>query len=410
MIIIGITWEIENPVDKQCMLTWLEEFLPNTFVECEDPSANETAMFVYEINNLFDWVKVNRLHRNYPNIIIIPIVAEHLTYSTSIAIELSLQALLIKPLHKSKFLRIVKKLYSSLNEEQAHKLTMFELSQQISQDHTSPFRESFLRRLIRGEIENEQEIIHAASFLSADNIPNIVFLIQGYMIIDDHHPKDIDASSIITSTFRKYFANKATMSFLNFERYLLLLMRIPSDYTSFKLWSEGVTCLLEVIEVLKRDYNIHLFMGIGEVYQQPMQVYHSYSQARKARKKPSADNIHMRFYENLTKNEQLQKAINYIEEHFDEPFILSDVANYINFSPAHFSRLFKKEIGLNFVDYVAFTRILKTLPFLRKYDYTIDRISTSSGFNTSNYYSLTFKKIVGITPSEYRHTKEILFK
>lgn len=392
------------------MLAWLEEFLPNTFVECENPSANETAIFMYEINNLFDWVKVNRLHRNYPNNIIIPIVAEHLTYSTSIAIELSLQALIIKPLHKSKFLRIVKKLYSSLNEKQAHKLTMLELSQQIPHDHTSPFREAFLRRLIRGEIESEQEIIQAASFLSADNIPNIVFLIQGYTIIDEHHTKDIDAASIITNIFRKHFANKATISFLNFERYLSLLMRMPSDYTSFRHWSEGCACLLEVIEVLKRDYNIHLFMGVGDVYQQPMQVYQSYSQARKARKKPSVDNLHVRFYEDLTKNKQLQKAISYIEEHYDEQLVLCDVANYINFSPAHFSRLFKKETGLNFVDYVAFTRILKTVTFLRKYDYTIDRIATSSGFNTSNYYSLTFKKIVGITPSEYRHTKEILFK
>ncbi|WP_245622844.1 helix-turn-helix transcriptional regulator [Lysinibacillus contaminans] len=410
MIILVITWKIENSVDKQCMTAWLEEFLPNTFVECENTPINETTIFVYEINHLFDWVKVNRLRKNYPNNIIVPIVAEHLTYSTSIAIELNLQALLIKPLHKSKFLRIVKKLYSSLTEKQAHKLTMLELSQQIPQDHTSPFREAFLRRLIRGEIENEQEIIQAASFLSVDHIPNIVFLIQGYMIIDENHPKVIDANRTITSIFRKHFTNKASISFLNFERYLLLLMRIPSNYTSFKHWSEGVACLLEVIAVLKRDYNIHLFMGIGDVYQQPMQVYHSYSQARKARKKPSVDNLHVRYYADLTKNEHLQKALAYIEEHYDEQLVLCDVANYINFSPAHFSRLFKKETGRNFVDYVAFTRILKTLPFLRKYDYTIDKISTSSGFNTSNYYSLTFKKHVGISPSEYRNTKEILFK
>lgn len=410
MIILGITWKIENSVDKQCMTAWLEEFLPNTFAECENTPANETTIFVYEINQLFDWVKVNRLRRNYPNNILIPIVAEHLTYSTSIAIELKLQALLIKPLNKSKFSRIVKKLYSSLKEKQAHKLTMLELSQQLPQDYTSPFREAFLRRLIRGEIENEQEIIQAASFLSVDHIPNLVFLVQGYVVFDENHPQNMDATPNIINIFRSYFANKAPISFLNFEHYLLLLMRIPSDFTSFKHWSEGLECLLEVIEVLKEEYNIHLFIGVGEVYRQPMQVYQSYNQARKAQKKPSVDRLNLRFYEDLTKNEQLLKAIHYIEEHYDEQFILSDVANYINFSPAHFSRLFKKETGRNFVDYVTFTRIFKTLPLLRKYDYTIDKISTSSGFSTSNYYSLTFKKFVGISPSEYRNTKEILFK
>ncbi|MGE7128642.1 hypothetical protein [Lysinibacillus xylanilyticus] len=103
---------------------WLEEFLPNTFINCEEPKTEFSAIIVYEINRLFDWVKINRLKRNYPNNIIIPIVAEHLTYSTGIAIELSLPALLIKPLQKAKFLRVVKKLYTSYKEKQASTLTM----------------------------------------------------------------------------------------------------------------------------------------------------------------------------------------------------------------------------------------------------------------------------------------------
>ncbi|WP_234007716.1 AraC family transcriptional regulator [Lysinibacillus sp. FJAT-14745] len=389
---------------------WLEEFLPNTFINCEEPKTEISAIIVYEINRLFDWVKINRLKRNYPNNIIIPIVAEHLTYSTGIAIELSLPALLIKPLQKAKFLRVVKKLYTSYKEKQASTLTMLELSQQIPQDHTSPFREAFLKRLLRGEVESEQEIIQSSSFLSRHCIPNIVFLIQGYVDVNEGRPIPYDASSVITNVFHQNFANKAPLSFLHFERYLLLLMRMPNEYTSFKHWSEGLACLLEVIEVLKKDYCIHLFMGIGGVFQDAMQVKESYSQARKARRKPPVHSIHIRFYEDLTKQEQLQKAIQYIEEHYDEQLTISDVAKYINFSATHFSRLFKKETGRNFVDYVAFTRIIKSLPYLRKYDYTIDKISFICGFNTPNYFSLTFKKYVGISPTDYRNTQEILFK
>lgn len=392
------------------MSNWLEEYLPNTFINCNQPNTKDIGIFVYDINHLFDWVKVNRLKRNYPNSLIVPIVAEHLTYSTGIAIELNLSALLIKPLQKSKFIRIVKKLYTSYKEKQASTLTMLELSQQISQDHTSPFREAFLKRLIRGEIENEQEIIQSATFLSKDCIPNIVFLIQGYIDINENRSIPHDANSVITNMFRQGFADKASLSFLNFERYLLLLMRVPNEITSFKHWTEGVASLYEVIEDLKKEYCIHLFMGIGGVFHDPMQVKESYSQARKARRKPPVENIHARFYEDLTEQEQLQKAILYIEEHYDEQITISDVANYINFSATHFSRLFKKETGRNFVDYVAFTRIIKTLPFLRKYDYTIEKISSICGFNTPNYFSLTFKKYVGISPTDYRNTKEILFK
>ncbi|MEA0554355.1 AraC family transcriptional regulator [Lysinibacillus irui] len=398
---------MESSFDKQQMSEWLQEVLPNAFEESKVSKPEDEAIIVYEVNRLFDWVKINRLKRNYPNSIIVPVVTEHLTYSTGIAIELVLPALLIKPLQKSKFLRIVKKLYTAYQEKKASSLTLLELSQQVSQHHTSPFREAFLKRLIRGEVDNEQEIIQSSSFLSSNCIPNIVFLIQGYIDGDD---KKADASSIITNIFRQNFVNQAPLSFLHFERYLLLLMRIPREYNSFKHWSEGEACLLEVIETLKRDYCIHLFMGVGSVFQDAMQVKESYSQARKARRKPPIDNIHIRYYEDLTKHEQLQKAIHYIEEHYDEQLTIRDVANYINFSSTHFSRLFKKETGRNFVDYVAFTRIIKTLPFLRKYDYTIEKIASTCGFNTPNYYSLTFKKYVGISPTDYRNTKEILFK
>lgn len=398
---------MESSFDRQQMSEWLQEVLPNAFEESKVSKPEDEAIIVYEVNRLFDWVKINRLKRNYPNSIIVPVVTEHLTYSTGIAIELVLPALLIKPLQKSKFLRIVKKLYTAYQEKKASTLTLLELSQQVSQHHTSPFREAFLKRLIRGEVDNEQEIIQSSSFLSSNCIPNIVFLIQGYIDGDD---KKADASSIITNIFRQNFVNQAPLSFLHFERYLLLLMRIPSEYNSFKHWSEGEACLLEVIETLKRDYCIHLFMGVGSVFQDAMQVKESYSQARKARRKPPIDNIHIRYYEDLTKHVQLQKAIHYIEEHYDEQLTIRDVANYINFSSTHFSRLFKKETGRNFVDYVAFTRIIKTLPFLRKYDYTIEKIASTCGFNTPNYYSLTFKKYVGISPTDYRNTKEILFK
>ncbi|WP_016994239.1 AraC family transcriptional regulator [Lysinibacillus boronitolerans] len=339
---------MESSFDKQQMSEWLKEVLPNALEECKVPKPEDEVIIVYEVNRLFDWVKINRLKRNYPNSIIIPFVTEHLTYSTGIAIELALPALLIKPLQKSKFLRIVKKLYTSYQEKKASTLTMLELSQQVSQQHTSPFREAFLKRLIRGEIDNEQEIIQSASFLSTSCIPNIVFLIQGYIDGDNKRALPHDASSRITTVFRQHFADKASISFLHFERYLLLLMRIPSEYNSFKHWIEGEACLLEVIETLKRDYSIHLFMGVGGVFQDAMQVKESYSQARKARRKPPIHNIHIRYYEDLTKHEQLQKAIQYIEEHYDEQLTIRDVAKYINFSPTHFSRLFKKRNGSQF--------------------------------------------------------------
>ncbi|UZN00349.1 AraC family transcriptional regulator [Lysinibacillus sp. MHQ-1] len=96
----------------------------------------------------------------------------------------------------------------------------------------------------------------------------------------------------------------------------------------------------------KKRTIVSIFLwGVGGVFQDAMQVKESYSQARKARRKPPIDNIHIRYYEDLTKHPQLQKAIQFIEEHFDEQLSISEVAKYISFSPTHFSRLFKKRNG-----------------------------------------------------------------
>ena len=82
----------------------------------------------------------------------------------------------------------------------------------------------------------------------------------------------------------------------------------------------------------------------------------------------------------------------------------------MNFSVPYFSRMFKKETKKSYVDYVTFLKIMKSLPLLRMTNQTMEQISADTGFNTPNYYSSTFKKYVGLSPSEYRATYEIIFK
>ncbi|MCB5007587.1 AraC family transcriptional regulator, partial [Streptococcus mutans] len=131
--------------------------------------------------------------------------------------------------------------------------------------------------------------------------------------------------------------------------------------------------------------------------------------AKLARRRPALHNLHLRYYEDLTAHKQMQQAISYIEQHHTEPLTIQQVASHLNFSTSHFSRIFKREVGRSFVDYVAITRINKSLPYLRKHQYKLDIISTKVGFNTPNYFSMSFKKYVGFSPKVYRNTQEFLF-
>lgn len=63
--------------------------------------------------------------------------------------------------------------------------------------------------------------------------------------------------------------------------------------------------------------------------------------------------------------------------------------------------MFKEQFGVNFVDYLAQIRINKAKEYLSTTK-TIGEIFTLTGFNNRNTFLRTFKKITGLSPSEYK--------
>lgn len=92
----------------------------------------------------------------------------------------------------------------------------------------------------------------------------------------------------------------------------------------------------------------------------------------------------------------------YIAEHYREDISLSSAAGLVNLTPVYLSRLFKKEEGINFVDYLNQYRIDVSKNLLRDVKYNVLDVAELSGFSNTRYFSKIFKKAVGITPSEYR--------
>lgn len=92
----------------------------------------------------------------------------------------------------------------------------------------------------------------------------------------------------------------------------------------------------------------------------------------------------------------------YIREHYKEDISLSMLADMVHISPVYLSRLFKKEEGINFLDYLNQYRIEVSKKLLQDISCNIIEVAEQSGFNNTKYFSRIFKKAVGITPSEYR--------
>jgi two-component system, response regulator YesN len=109
-----------------------------------------------------------------------------------------------------------------------------------------------------------------------------------------------------------------------------------------------------------------------------------------------------RVYEKRSKS-LVRNAMRYVEENYGLPLSYKDVAKEVFVSPSYFLSLFKRETGLTFVDYLTEVRIDRAKALLATTQRSITEIAYEIGFNNSNYFSSTFKRVVGTTAKEYRN-------
>ncbi|KZL91044.1 response regulator transcription factor [Clostridium magnum] len=102
-------------------------------------------------------------------------------------------------------------------------------------------------------------------------------------------------------------------------------------------------------------------------------------------------------------NRVLEPALKYIEENYREEMFLEKMASISNVSPYYFSKLFKKEMGMNFTTYVTKYKVEKAKEMLKNTDIPIVNIAAELGYYECGYFTKIFKKVEGVTPTKYRN-------
>lgn len=109
--------------------------------------------------------------------------------------------------------------------------------------------------------------------------------------------------------------------------------------------------------------------------------------------------------ERLRMNVVTNNIRTYMEEHYCEDIALQDVAAEMNYSDAYFCKLFKQCFDRSFVTYLTSLRIERAKEMLEDVAVNIKDISCRVGYRDSNYFAKVFKRMAGVTPSEYRSLK-----
>lgn len=106
--------------------------------------------------------------------------------------------------------------------------------------------------------------------------------------------------------------------------------------------------------------------------------------------------------EEVRMNVMAEEIRRYIAEHYKEDLSLQDVAGAMRYSDAYFCKIFKKYFNRSFIVYLNELRIEKAKQMLEDAVRNIKDISSEVGYRDSNYFAKVFKRLTGVTPSDYR--------
>ncbi|OUN21073.1 hypothetical protein B5G34_12000 [Flavonifractor sp. An82] len=98
----------------------------------------------------------------------------------------------------------------------------------------------------------------------------------------------------------------------------------------------------------------------------------------------------------------IREAIGYMSAHCARALPLAEVADYVGYSPSHFSKVFKEEMGCGFRAYLNQLRVERSRVLLLSSNLSISEICERCGFEDPSYHCKVFKKLIGVTPDKYR--------
>ncbi|ASI35609.1 AraC family transcriptional regulator [Exiguobacterium sp. N4-1P] len=101
----------------------------------------------------------------------------------------------------------------------------------------------------------------------------------------------------------------------------------------------------------------------------------------------------------------IARSLVYAHEHYADSLGIEDLATVARLSRYHFSRLFKKTVGMTPNHYITRLRVERAAALLTETSKTIDQIAKEIGYPNSNYFNKVFRKESSYSPSEFRKKK-----
>lgn len=109
-------------------------------------------------------------------------------------------------------------------------------------------------------------------------------------------------------------------------------------------------------------------------------------------------------YEGGLPQRQLLQVLDYVDAHLAHEIKLADLAQLLDMSQFHFSRLFKQSLGVSPYQYLLQQRVERAKLLLKQTDQSIMDIAMQCGFSSHSHLSKQFRQFMGMSPKVYRRS------
>ncbi len=110
------------------------------------------------------------------------------------------------------------------------------------------------------------------------------------------------------------------------------------------------------------------------------------------------------------KSQLILDAVAYLEKHYKNKAPLSRFCEEKHYSIQYVSKQFKKETGITFLEYLQKVRIKRSCDLLIGSELSVTEVAYEVGYDDLKYFQEIFRKIVGMSPREYRKAARVVEK
>lgn len=304
--------------------------------------------------------------------------------------------------------------FEELLQAIARSKMLFHENRQLSSEEKEIRIENFFRGIYEGTIYNRVEERYAQTRLEETSYAVVFFK----FLMDDI--KDRERRAKVYDSLKNFFDLAFSEQMLHGMFYRKdiygLLLKCSVQNNEFKEHLNE-TCV-KVMDMMDNFMDLYVYAGVSKVHEKISELPEAYEEAQIALKFSGFEKSEkLNFYkkemdcEKLppvsvdTKQRLVKESLEYIEQHFGDAMSVADISRALGTSISYLSRIFKECTGETIIRTINNKKIEKAKQYLKETDMKVYEVADILGFENVTYFSRFFKKHTGVSPKDYKESR-----